>query len=156
VGDRLSRAGNRQINRVLHTMAAVQLRNPTEGRAYLDRKKASGKTSMEWKSAMRSLKRRLSDIVHRQMVNNATAATATGLGGRRGTTIDSSVTSSHPPIPALRTKSLPGPATTRLEHEFLPPPDTPESQSRVWTVGRSTRDHRRISAAAAGRRRRGS
>jgi transposase len=38
---RLSRAGNRQINRVLHIMATVQLRNPTEGRAYFDRKKAT-------------------------------------------------------------------------------------------------------------------
>ncbi|MFI6333026.1 IS110 family transposase [Micromonospora chersina] len=35
VRHRLSRAGNRQINRVLHIMATVQLRNPTEGRAYL-------------------------------------------------------------------------------------------------------------------------
>ena len=42
VRHRLSRAGNRQINRVLHIMATVQLRNPTEGRAYFDRKKASG------------------------------------------------------------------------------------------------------------------
>jgi methionine synthase I (cobalamin-dependent) len=41
-------------------MATVQLRNATEGRAYFDRKTASGKTSME---AMRSLKHRLSDIV---------------------------------------------------------------------------------------------
>ena len=38
VRHRLSRAGNRQINRVLHTMAIVQLRTPTEGRAYYDRK----------------------------------------------------------------------------------------------------------------------
>ena len=37
VRHRLSRAGNRQINRVLHIMAIVQLRNPTEGRAYYDR-----------------------------------------------------------------------------------------------------------------------
>ena len=65
---RLSRAGNRQINRTLHIMATVQLRNPSEGRAYYDRKKASGKTSME---AMRCLKRRLSDIVYRHMVNDA-------------------------------------------------------------------------------------
>jgi transposase len=64
VRHRLSRAGNRQINRVLHIMATVQLRNPTEGRAYFDRKKAAGKTSME---AMRCVKRRLSDIVYRQM-----------------------------------------------------------------------------------------
>ncbi len=47
VRHRLSRAGNRQINRVLHIMAVVQLRNPTEGRAYYDRKIAAGKTPME-------------------------------------------------------------------------------------------------------------
>ena len=47
VRHRLSRAANWQINRVLHIMATVQLRNPTKGRAYFDRKKATGKTSME-------------------------------------------------------------------------------------------------------------
>src|SRR3954467_5942795 len=67
---RLSRAGNRQINRTLHIMATVQLRNPTEGRAYYDRKKASGKTSME---AMRRLKRRLSDIVFKRIADDAIA-----------------------------------------------------------------------------------
>ena len=67
VRHRLSRGGNRQINRVLHIMATVQLRNPTEGRAYYDRKKAAGKSSME---AMRCLKRRLSDIVYRTMLND--------------------------------------------------------------------------------------
>ncbi|MFI6267214.1 IS110 family transposase [Micromonospora sp. NPDC051006] len=41
---RLSRAGNRRINRTLHIMAVVQLRNHTEGRAYFDAKKAAGKT----------------------------------------------------------------------------------------------------------------
>ncbi|MFI5959338.1 transposase [Cryptosporangium sp. NPDC051539] len=55
VRHRLSRGGNRQINRVLHTMAVVQLRNATLGRAYYDRLKSEGKTSME---AMRALKRR--------------------------------------------------------------------------------------------------
>src|SRR5262249_29719706 len=40
----LSRAGNRRINRALHIMAVVQLRNPTEGRAYYDARKAAGKT----------------------------------------------------------------------------------------------------------------
>ena len=63
---RLSRAGNRQINRVLHIMAVVQLRHPTRGRAYYDRKVAAGKTPME---AMRALKRRLSDVVFRQMMS---------------------------------------------------------------------------------------
>jgi transposase len=52
VRHRLSRAGNRQINRVLHIMAVVQLRNPTHGRACYDRKVAAGKTPTE---AMRAL-----------------------------------------------------------------------------------------------------
>ena len=43
VRHRLSRAGNRQINRVLHIMAVVQLRNPTQGRAYYDRKSLPGR-----------------------------------------------------------------------------------------------------------------
>lgn len=106
VRHRLSRAGNRQINRVLHIMATVQLRNPTEGRAYFDRKKASGKTSME---AMRALKRRLSDIVYRQMTNDTAAPMATGPGGHRGTSANSSVTGSHPHAGSSE-KSLPEPA----------------------------------------------
>src|SRR3954465_5567785 len=47
VRHRLSRAGNRQINKALHIMATVQLRNPGPGRAYFDRKKAAGKASTE-------------------------------------------------------------------------------------------------------------
>ncbi|GAB3171827.1 hypothetical protein GCM10027259_07590 [Micromonospora palomenae] len=115
VRHRLSRAGNRQINRVLHIMATVQLRNPTEGRAYFDRKKTSGKTSME---AMRALKRRLSDVVYRRMIDDATTATATGPGGQRETTTDSSVTSSHPHASSSE-KSLPGPAETQ-DRTLLP------------------------------------
>jgi transposase len=102
---RLSRAGNRQINRALHMMAVVQLRNPTEGRAYYDRKVATGKTPME---AMRCLKRRLSDIVYRQMVAD-TAARVTGPGGHSGTTLQSSVTGLTPAA-GSSDKPLPGPA----------------------------------------------
>jgi transposase len=40
---RLSRAGNRRINRALHIMAVVQLRHRTEGRAYYDARKAAGR-----------------------------------------------------------------------------------------------------------------
>jgi transposase len=109
VRHRLSRAGNRQINRVLHIMATVQLRNPTEGRAYFDRKKAAGKTSME---AMRALKRRLSDVVYRQILDDATAA-VTGPGGHRGTSANSSVTGSHPHTGSSE-KSLPEPADNKL------------------------------------------
>jgi transposase len=49
---RLSRGGSRQINRALHMMAVLQLRNAPAGRAYYDRKVAAGKTPNE---AMRCL-----------------------------------------------------------------------------------------------------
>jgi transposase len=106
VRHRLSRKGNRQINRVLHIMATVQLRNPTEGRAYFDRKKAAGKTSME---AMRCLKRRLSDVVYRQLLADAMRPSGTGPGGHPGTSVQSSVADSHPDIDTSD-QSLPGPA----------------------------------------------
>jgi len=97
VRHRLSRGGNRQINRALHMMATVQLRNATDGRAYYDRKKNSGKSSME---AMRCLKRRLSDTVYRTMLADLaphhTADQVTGPGGQRGNDSDSSATGSQP------------------------------------------------------------
>jgi transposase len=52
VRHRLSRAGNRQINRVLHIMAVVQLRHATRGRACYDRKVAAGKP--RWRRCARS------------------------------------------------------------------------------------------------------
>jgi transposase len=107
VRHRLSRGGNRQINRVLHIMATVQLRNPTEGRAYFDRKKAAGKTSME---AMRALKRRLSDVLYRQLLADALTPSATGPGGHPGATLQSSATDLTPDI-GSSDKPHPGPAT---------------------------------------------
>ncbi|WP_194818635.1 IS110 family transposase [Nocardia sp. XZ_19_385] len=90
---RLSRAGNRKINRVLHTMAIVQLRNPSAGRTYYDRRRAAGKTSME---AMRALKRRLSNVVYRRMLADQRRGETASPGGQSGTTIDSSATGSTP------------------------------------------------------------
>ena len=104
---RLSRAGNRRINRALHIMAVVQLRHRTEGRAYYDARKAAGKTSME---AMRCLKRRLSNIVYRQMLQDQNRTQAAGPGGHSGTTLQSSVTDLTPDI-GSSDKPLPGPAT---------------------------------------------
>jgi transposase len=102
---RLSRAGNRRINRALHIMAIVQLRHDTEGRRYYRRKLAAGKTAME---ALRALKRRLSDTVYRQMIADAKQV-RTGPGGHLGATLQSSAAD---PIPMADTseKSLPGPA----------------------------------------------
>lgn len=71
---RLSRAGNRQLNNALHMMAVSQIRHrDTAGRAYYDRKIADGKTRKE---ALRCLKRRLSDVVYRQLVMDLEAQTA--------------------------------------------------------------------------------
>ena len=78
VRHRLSRAGNRQINRTLHLMARVQLRNQTEGRRYHDRKKTASKSSME---AMRCLKRRLSDLVYKTMLDDAIRQASAGEDG---------------------------------------------------------------------------
>ncbi|GAA1900225.1 IS110 family transposase [Asanoa iriomotensis] len=80
---RLNRTGNRRINRVLHIMAIAQIRHNSEGRVYYHAKLAAGKTRME---AIRALKRRLSDIVHRQMIHDATT-TRTGPGGHTGATL---------------------------------------------------------------------
>src|SRR5215204_1381763 len=90
-------------------MAIVQLRNPTEGRAYFDAKKAAGKTSME---AMRALKRRLSNVVYTQMITDQKRAVATGPGGHSGTTLQSSVTDLTPDI-GSSDKPLPGPASAQ-------------------------------------------
>jgi transposase len=65
VRHRLSRAGNRRINHALHMMAVTQIRHPSStGRQYYEGKRAEGKTPKE---ALRCLKRRLPDVVYRQM-----------------------------------------------------------------------------------------
>jgi transposase len=116
VRHRLSRGGNRQINKTLHIMATVQLRSATEGRRYYDRKTAGGKSSME---AMRCLKRRLSDTVYRTMLGDiaahATRATAhqvAGPGGHRGNDSESSATGSQPQHRHFG-QATPGPAVNQ-------------------------------------------
>ncbi|MFE3760144.1 IS110 family transposase [Nocardia tengchongensis] len=106
---RLSRAGNRRINRVLHVMAVVQLRNPTAGRAYFDARKNAGKTSME---AMRLLKRQLSNVVFRCMLADQRRDEKASPGGHSGTTLQSSATGLTPHTDPSE-KPLPGPATTQ-------------------------------------------
>ncbi|WP_405498645.1 IS110 family transposase [Nocardia sp. NBC_00511] len=106
---RLSRAGNRRINRVLHVMAVVQLRHRTTGRAYFDARKSAGKTSME---AMRSLKRQLSNVIFRRMLADQRRREKASPGGHSGTTLDSSVTGLTPHTDPSE-KPLPGPANTQ-------------------------------------------
>jgi len=66
---RLSRRGNRTMNHALHIAAVTQLRHAhSPGRAFYDRKRAEGHTS---KSAIRALKRRISNIVYRHLTADA-------------------------------------------------------------------------------------
>ena len=68
VRHRLNPRGNRQLNYAIQIIAISQLRHDSLGRQFYDRKIAEGKTSKE---ALRALKRRLSDVVYRHLVNDA-------------------------------------------------------------------------------------
>lgn len=68
VRHRLNQRGNRQLNWALHFIAISQLRHDTLGRQYFDRKVAEGKTTKE---AIRSLKRRISDVVYCHLAADA-------------------------------------------------------------------------------------
>ena len=71
---RLSRRGDRQLNRALHIAALTQTRMPaTLGHAYFRRKLAAGKIRRE---ALRCLKRQLADVVYRQMLADSQHALA--------------------------------------------------------------------------------
>jgi len=122
---RLSRAGNRKMNHMLHIAAATQARLDTEGRAYYRRKLAEGKTRME---AMRCLKRRISDAVYRQLIADARAAdiadVETGPGGHCGATQESSAVDLPPHIDTSD-QPLPGPA-----NPTLPPTPRPRKTSK--------------------------
>jgi transposase len=65
---RLNPRGNRMLNHAIHLIAITQLRHPlTKGRVFYERKLEEGKTKKE---AIRSLKRRLSDVVYRQLLED--------------------------------------------------------------------------------------
>lgn len=61
---RLNRGGNRQVNAALHRIAITQWRGVGSGRAYVERRLASGDRKTE---ALRLLRRRLSDEVFRRL-----------------------------------------------------------------------------------------
>jgi transposase len=112
---RLSRAGNRKMNHMLHIAAATQIRLDTRGRAYYRRKLAAGKSRME---AMRCLKRRISDAVYRQLLADARATqtepTGAGPGGHCGASQESSAVDLPPHIDTSD-QPLPGPAQPTLQ-----------------------------------------
>jgi transposase len=73
VRHRLNRGGNRRLNKALYFVALTQAHYHPPARAYLDRKRAQGKTGRE---ALRCLKRRLSDVVFRTLQADALALAA--------------------------------------------------------------------------------
>jgi transposase len=65
---RLNRGGNRQLNTAIHRVAITQLRYPGPARDYINKRAANGDTKTE---AIRALRRRLADIIYRQLINDA-------------------------------------------------------------------------------------
>jgi transposase len=71
---RLARTGNRQLNAAIHRIAITQARCHPDARAYLDRRAGLGNTPSE---ARRALKRHLSDIVFRALLEDTNPASTT-------------------------------------------------------------------------------
>jgi transposase len=129
---RLSRAGNRRMNHMIHIAAVSQIRLDTEGRTYYRRKQAAGKTKLE---ALRCLKRRISDALYRQLVADAQRAelahmpdtVGTGPGGHCGATQESSavdlpphIDTSDQPLPGPANKTLRPPSRSRKTDQVRP------------------------------------
>jgi len=129
---RLSRAGNRRMNHMIHIAAISQIRLDTPGRAYYRRKLAAGKTKLE---ALRCLKRRISDALYRQLLADAERAqllsaaesAGTGPGGHCGATLTSSAVDLPPHIDTSD-QPLPGPAKPTLQ-----PPQSARKTTRPTT-----------------------
>lgn len=100
----VNRGGNRRLNHAMHMAAVTQLRHPGPGRDYYDRKRATGKKPKE---ALRSLKRRVSDAIYRQLVADAQASQR-GPGGHVGATTKISATGLTPTA-GSSIKPQPGP-----------------------------------------------
>jgi transposase len=100
---RLSRSGNRRINYAVYVMAVTQIRNPgSAGRAYYERKRAEGKTGKE---AIRCLKRRLSDVIYRQMLADAARLGTCGSPTTHRPTPRTSTSPTGPSRPAVTPRS---------------------------------------------------
>ena len=98
----------------IHIAAISQIRLDTDGRAYYQRKRVEGKKPLE---AIRCPKRRISDAIYRQLLDDAHAAAGHGLdtgpGGHCGATLQSSAADLHPHIDTSD-QPLPGPAEKTL------------------------------------------
>ena len=121
------------MNHMIHIAAISQIRLDTDGRDYYRRKRAEGKKSLE---AIRCLKRRISDAIYRQLLEDAQRAVVedvgTGPGGHCGATLQSSAVDLHPHIDTSD-QPLPGPANQTLRP--APPPRKPQLDGALKTAG---------------------
>jgi transposase len=113
-------------------VAITQIRNDTPGRAYYLRKQAQGKTQKE---ALRALKRKISDAIYRQLIDDALVEV--GPGGQTGTTLRSSVTG---PTPTAGSSDKPQPDPKPKLRRYPPPLDrgVPICARRDSRSGRAT------------------
>jgi transposase len=118
IRQRLSRAGNRRMNHVLYIAAITQIRQDCEGRRYFRRKLAEAKTGKE---GLRCLKRRLSDLVYRQLRADAKhaetdqdKAVQAGPGGHWEASPTSSAADLHTPVVGFSDQPQPEPAEPTL------------------------------------------
>jgi transposase len=113
VRHRLSRAGNRRMNHMIHIAAATQIRLDTPGRAYYLRKIGAGKSRRE---AMRCLKRRISDALYRRLRADAARVSTRvreGTAGRHFSPARPACTRT----PALRISHFPDPHQRRYARQ---------------------------------------
>lgn len=68
---RLNRGGNRQLNAALHRILVTQMRCHEPAQLYLKRRMTNGNTKTE---AVRSLRRQLSDVVYRRLLEDSDQA----------------------------------------------------------------------------------
>ena len=125
-----------------HVMALTQMRQNTPGRAYYLRKRSQGKG--HHKEAMRCLKRRLSDVVYRQLRHDAHRLGA-GPGGHSGR-LDRPARPAQTPHTDASDKSLP-----HLPKATIQPNTYRAHLTQRGAVMRHVRTHRRRPGPSIGR-----
>ena len=137
---RLSRAGNRRVNHMIHIAAISQMCLDSDGRVYYRRKRSEGKRPLE---AIRCLIGRISDAIFRQLVADAIASRSgdvdAGPGGHGGASQISSAAGFHPHTDTsatsrTRTNDATRGLTNRKEHDLETP--TTRIDVRREPVGR--------------------
>ncbi len=129
---RLSRRGNRHLNHAIHMAAVSQIsHHGTVGRDYYLRKIDEG---MAPKSALRALKRKISDALYARMINDARRAARRlnegGPGGQTGNDSASSATGSHPE-PALRKSHSRTATNSKSSRAYQPSPASAKARRRT-------------------------